>query len=247
MLYWWHTGCHPECVPTIHQGIWFSYGWKSWMVSEELTKPKGTLQNRCYHTLKSDSHKIVLRDLTCSECSIDGFWDGCETLIFFFPMFPFDLPEDIRKPKVLWSPWKHQKTKSFQKFSGEWKGNIGKKRIKTNWYSETNITSLCLKKLNALIWEILKTWTLKMMRMLSSMMMMIETNESDESDEEKRRNLILLMWSGLNMVGFGILIKYIVSMVRVNSSTNWPPFTGGQNPILNWVLKLNPLNQKIKK
>ena len=59
-----------------------------------------------------------------------------------------------------------------------------------------------------------------MMRMLSSMMMMIETNESDESDEEKRRNLILLMWSGLNMVGFGILIKYIVSMVRVNSSTN---------------------------
>ena len=30
-------------------------------------------------------------------------------------------------------------------------------------------------------------------------------------------------------------------------STNWLPFTGGQNSILNWVLKLNPLNQKIKK
>ena len=30
------------------------------------------------------------------------------------------------------------------------------------------------------------------------------------------------------------------------SRTNWPPFTGGQNSILNWVLKLNPLNQKIK-
>ena len=33
----------------------------------------------------------------------------------------------------------------------------------------------------------------------------------------------------------------------VCSSTNWPPFTRCQNSILNWVLKLNPLNQKIKK
>ena len=121
---------------------------------------------------------------------------------------------NIRKPKVVWC-FEHQKTKSFLMFSGEWKGNIGKRRIKTNWYTERNKTSLRQKKLNTLIWQILKTWTLKMMRMLSSMMMMMtETNESDESDEEKRRNLILLMWSGLNMVGFGILIKYIVSMVR---------------------------------
>ena len=30
---------------------------------------------------------------------------------------------------------------------------------------------------------------------------------------------------------------------RVYSSTNGPPFIGGQNSILNWVLKLNPLNQ----
>ena len=29
----------------------------------------------------------------------------------------------------------------------------------------------------------------------------------------------------------------------VYSSTNWPPFTGGQNSILNWVLKLNLLYQ----
>ena len=28
------------------------------------------------------------------------------------------------------------------------------------------------------------------------------------------------------------------------SSTNWPRFTWGQNSILNWVLKLNALNQK---
>ena len=33
----------------------------------------------------------------------------------------------------------------------------------------------------------------------------------------------------------------------VYSSTNWPPFTRGRNSILNWVLKLNPLKQKLKK
>ena len=33
----------------------------------------------------------------------------------------------------------------------------------------------------------------------------------------------------------------------VYSSTNWPPLSGGQNSILNWVLKLNPLNQNEKK
>ena len=32
----------------------------------------------------------------------------------------------------------------------------------------------------------------------------------------------------------------------IYSSTNWPPFTGGQSSILNSVLKLNPLNQKLK-
>ena len=33
----------------------------------------------------------------------------------------------------------------------------------------------------------------------------------------------------------------------IYSSTDWPPFTGGQNSILSWVLKLNPLNQKNQK
>ena len=33
----------------------------------------------------------------------------------------------------------------------------------------------------------------------------------------------------------------------IYSSTKWPPLTRGQNSTLNWVLKLNPLNQKIKK
>ena len=33
----------------------------------------------------------------------------------------------------------------------------------------------------------------------------------------------------------------------VYSSTNWLPFTRGQNSILNWVLRLNPILQKIKK
>ena len=33
----------------------------------------------------------------------------------------------------------------------------------------------------------------------------------------------------------------------VYSSNNWSPLNGGQNSILNWVLKLNPLNQNNKK
>ena len=33
---------------------------------------------------------------------------------------------------------------------------------------------------------------------------------------------------------------------NVYSSTNWPPFTEGQNSILNWVLKLNPISKKWK-
>ena len=32
------------------------------------------------NSLKFDGHKIVLRDLTCSECSSDAFCDDCETL-----------------------------------------------------------------------------------------------------------------------------------------------------------------------
>ena len=32
------------------------------------------------HSLKFDGHKIVLRDLTCSECSTDAFCDDCKTL-----------------------------------------------------------------------------------------------------------------------------------------------------------------------
>ena len=32
------------------------------------------------HSLKFDGHKIILRDLTCSECSIDAFYNDCKTL-----------------------------------------------------------------------------------------------------------------------------------------------------------------------
>ena len=35
-------------------------------------------------------------------------------------------------------------------------------------------------------------------------------------------------------------------MTGVYSTTNWPPFTRGQNSNLNWVLKLSPLIQKVK-
>ena len=36
-------------------------------------------------------------------------------------------------------------------------------------------------------------------------------------------------------------------MSWVYSRTNWTPFPGGQNSILNWVLELNLLKKKIKK
>ena len=46
------------------------------------------------------------------------------------------------------------------------------------------------------------------------------------------------------------LIKWVPGIPGhsgVYSSNNWPPFTGGQNSILNWVSKCNPLKQKAKK
>ena len=43
-----------------------------------------------------------------------------EELTLFFPMFPFDLSENIRKPLVFFG---------FLMFSGGSKGNIGKKRV----------------------------------------------------------------------------------------------------------------------
>ena len=38
-----------------------------------------------------------------------------------------------------------------------------------------------------------------------------------------------------------------ITNAGVYSTTNWAPFTSRQNSILNWVLKLNALKQKIKR
>ena len=48
-------------------------------------------------------------------------------------------------------------------------------------------------------------------------------------------------------IGTYWIVLYVNGDTGVYSSANWPPFTGGQNSILNWVSKLNPMNQKIKK
>ena len=45
--------------------------------SREYCKIDGIM---ALHFLKFDGHMIVLRDLTCSECSIDAFCDDCKTL-----------------------------------------------------------------------------------------------------------------------------------------------------------------------
>ena len=59
-----------------------------------------------------------------------------------------------------------------------------------------------------------------------------------------KKNPKINRWGGL-LYGTG---EYCLGVdTEVYSSTNWPPFTGGKNSILNWVLKLNPLNQKVKK
>ena len=46
--------------------------------------------------------------------------------------------------------------------------------------------------------------------------MMIKAKMMNQMNQVKlkRRNLILVMWSGLNMVGFGILLKYVLWMMH---------------------------------
>ena len=44
----------------------------------------------------------------------------------------------------------------------------------------------------------------------------------------------------------GLMHAYIICYTGVYPSINWPPFTRGQKSILNLVLKLNPINQKVK-
>ena len=54
--------------------VWFQ---KRLANSREYCKIDGIM---ALHSLKFDGHKTVLRDLTCSECSIDAFCDDCKTL-----------------------------------------------------------------------------------------------------------------------------------------------------------------------
>ena len=51
------------------------------MVSEEISKLKVAIDGiMALHSAKFDGHKIILRDLTCSECSIVAFCDDCKIL-----------------------------------------------------------------------------------------------------------------------------------------------------------------------
>ena len=73
-------------------------------------------------------------------------------------------------------------------------------------------TSLRQKKLiYTLIWQILKTQNLTITKMFTSMML-IKVKLMNQM-MKMRRKLILVMWSGLNMVGFGILLKYVIWMM----------------------------------
>ena len=54
---------------------------------------------------------------------LKGYSEYVPGLNHFFPMLPFDPPENIKKT----TPRKHQKIKVFLMFSEGTKGNIGKK------------------------------------------------------------------------------------------------------------------------
>ena len=150
----------PKWVQTIHQEIWFLHSGKSWMVLEEISKLKIILQNRWHHGFTfSYGHKIVLRDLICSKCSIEVFCDDWKTLK------QTDKKMSLRQKKWIYT----------------------------------------------LILRILKTQKLTITRMFTSMMMIIKAKLMNQV--KMKRNLILAMWSGLNMVGFGILLKSVVWMM----------------------------------
>ena len=70
------------------------------------------------------------------KSSISRYKFPNDILTLSFPMFPFDLAENTRKPMAFrktenqWLSEKHQETNGFLMFSGGSKGNIGKKRVK---------------------------------------------------------------------------------------------------------------------
>ena len=91
--------------------------------------------------------------------------------------------------------------------------------IAKHWNKLIKQTSLCQKRLNTLIWWILKTQTLIVRKMLSLMMKMIKAKLMIQMNQMKMksRNVVtcgvVVTWSGLNMLGFGILHKYVVWMM----------------------------------
>ena len=88
--------------------------------------------------IQENTDQAMLRIWTpFMQCWVELIWlnisiDGSQAIFFvvieacflsfistlFLPMFPF------------WYLWKHQKTFGFLIYSGKWKGNIGKKRVK---------------------------------------------------------------------------------------------------------------------
>ena len=83
--------------------------------------------------------------------------------------------------------------------------------IAKHWNKLIKQTSLCQKRLNTLIWWILETQTLIVRKMLSLMMKMIKAKLMIQMNQMKMksRNVVtcgvVVTWSGLNMLGFGIL------------------------------------------
>ena len=110
MELWQSNKYAPETLPfcVLHQGhcLTYTYSTFCWLLCMPFWSSPHFSQPEC----KRQS-SIKFREV------------GEVTIKSFLPNVPF------------WSPWKHLKTKDFVMFSGGSKENIGKKRVKTNKFS----------------------------------------------------------------------------------------------------------------
>ena len=91
--------------------------------------------------------------------------------------------------------------------------------IAKHWNKLIKQTSLCQKRLNTLIWWIIENTDSNSEEdaQFDDEDDQGQTNDSDDQMKMKSRNVVtcgvMVTWSGLNMPGFGILLKYVVWMM----------------------------------
>ena len=81
-----------------------------------------------------------------------------------------------------------------------------------------------------------------MLNILYRLKTCVRSAKSISFPEHENCNNIVSCYANNNKHNNHVEIR--ITLTGVYWSTNWTPSTGGQNSILNWVLKLNPLNQR---